>query len=799
MDGGQSQIYGLGGQQGSRLNDVKPEDIESIEVVKGPAAATLYGSDAVAGVINIITKKGRPGSGFTQTINMEYGQSNPNFTPPDNWGKCTASALNRLDRYPNCAGRAVDEIIHDNPLERTNAFLKGTYRNLNWSLAGGGDNYGVFFSLGADDDQGTLPNNQYGHVNSRARFDFMAREDLTIEFGFGLARVNTQLPRNDNDIYGYLGGGLLGDPRTLGGAKDGWYAPNRAAMAISSYENTNKTWRIQPRTSVKYSPFDWFTNTLTVGGDMQRSEAMSFWAKNDDGWWDAAPMNTGRVSQSRNAEDRFTMDYIGTFRGDITDDLRVDLSVGAQALTRRSDGTNAQGTGLVNNTVRSINSAAELTGGGQSSSQSRDIGVFSQADISWRERLYVQLGVRRDQSSTFGIDSKPFYSPKIGMSYVISDEDYFRNLTGFLPEGAIAELRLRGAFGVSGRQPGSGARSTYGTSTNQISDNAVAIGVRPGTTGNPSLRAEKSRELELGFDAGLLNDRLGLQFTYFHKQGIDQILELPVAPSVGAGGPDVNVGEILTSGIEVASDFRLLTRPNLAWEVRASANTMNNEVIDLGGVPESTSRKVGFPLNGAWEYTIYDVDVANNRVTVSDTLEFQSNGTDYPSWETAFSTTLTLFQSLTFYAQADGRGDYYVYDNTNQFRDRQMGTGESIVKGCAAFGTDASGACTEQATAKYLRRYGPFYTESGSAVSRGSVDGAYGQIVNSFKLREASVSYRIPSRWVQQYARARSASVTVTMRNLKMWTNFLGMDPESLNFLAVPQDKRWTVRFNVTF
>ncbi len=104
MDGGSTQIYGLGGQQGSRLNDIKPEDIESIEVVKGPAAATLYGSDAVAGVINIITKRGRPGSGFTQTINVEYGRSDPNFTPPNNWGKCTSSALSRPDHVPELRG-----------------------------------------------------------------------------------------------------------------------------------------------------------------------------------------------------------------------------------------------------------------------------------------------------------------------------------------------------------------------------------------------------------------------------------------------------------------------------------------------------------------------------------------------------------------------------------------------------------------------------------------------------------------------------------------------------------------------
>ncbi|MGD8277913.1 MAG: TonB-dependent receptor plug domain-containing protein, partial [Gemmatimonadota bacterium] len=294
VQGGQSQIYGLGGQSGSRLNDIKAEDIESIEVVKGPAAATLYGSDAVAGVINIITKKGRAGSGFTQTINMEYGRSDPDFSPPDNWGKCTSSALSRPTTYPNCVGQAEGTILHDNPLMRTDAFLNGTYRNLNYNLRGGGENYGVFVSLGADDDEGTLPQNDYAHLNGRANFDFFARPDLHLDFGFGLARVKTQLPNNDNNIYGYLGGGLLGDPRTLGAAKDGWYAPNRQVLAISAIENVDKTWRIQPRAAVTYTPWDWFSNRLQVGADMIRTEAYSFWAKNDDSWWDNAPRNTGQ-------------------------------------------------------------------------------------------------------------------------------------------------------------------------------------------------------------------------------------------------------------------------------------------------------------------------------------------------------------------------------------------------------------------------------------------------------------------------------------------------------------------------
>lgn len=798
MSGGAQQIYGVGNQSGTRLNDIKIEDIESIEVVKGPAAATLYGSDAVAGVISIITKKGRVGAGFVQTINVEYGEVSPNFTQPANWGRCSASALSRPTTYPNCVGEAEGTILSDRPLERERSFGHGNYKNINYSLSGGGDKYSAYFSMGGNGDWGIVPNSFYGQINSRANFNYTVRDNLQMDFGFGLIRVRTDLPRNDNDIYGYLGGGMLGDPRTIGAAKNGWYS-QRQTQEISSYSNSDRTTRFQPRAGVSYMPTSWFRNRVAVGADMARTEAFSFWAKNDDGWWDDAPRNTGQVGEARRLEDRFTLDYLGTVTRNLMDAVRADVSIGAQAQARRSDLTDVTGQGLINNDVRSVNSASILLDGGQTSSQNRDIGVFTQADVSWRDRLYFQVGVRRDQSSSFGAKSKPFYSPKVGLAYVISDEDYFRDLVSFLPEGALTQLRLRGAFGVSGRQPTSGARSTYDPATNLVTPDRLVIGVRPNDTGNPELRAERTQELELGFESGLLNDRLGFELTFFHKKGVDQILELPVPGSLGQEGPRVNVGSVLNRGFEMAADARVLTHDNVALQLRGSLATLTNRLLDLGGVPESATRKVGYPLFGNWDYRILNVDVANNRVIVSDSLQFIGNGSNYPGWDAAFSGTLTLFRNLSFYAQIDGRGDRMVFDGTNEFRDRQFGIGEPAVRGAAAYGTNPDGTPTEQAVIEYMRRFGPFETQSGASLNRSEVDGAYLQDGTFFRLREASVNFALPRDWARRYARATSAAIGLTMKNLHTWTDFTGLDPESDQFLTVPADRRWTLRFQVTF
>jgi TonB-dependent starch-binding outer membrane protein SusC len=383
-----------------------------------------------------------------------------------------------------------------------------------------------------------------------------------------------------------------------------------------------------------------------------------------------------------------------------------------------------------------------------------------------------------------------------------------------LPEGALTTLRLRAAYGVTGRQPTSGARSTFNPSANQISATRVVVGVRPGATGNPALKPERGQELELGFDLGLLNDRLGFEVTHFNKQTKDQVLTQPTPGSVGSSSPRVNIGSLLNRGWEVGVNARPITREKVALELRLSANTLHNELVDLGNIPETQSMKVGFPLFGHWQYAIREVDLANNRVIVSDTMEFLGKSANYPGHEAVISTTLTLFRNLSIYAQADRRGDFMQYDNTSQFRDRQMGFTAPAVLGPAAYGANADGTATDEAKVQWMRRFGcipPNYgetnqgtcrawvTESGRTLSRTAVSGDYRQDAAFTRLREASMTYRIPSQLVQQLGRAQTASVSLAMRNINTWTSFGGLDPESDQFLSVPMDRRWTLRFFFTF
>src|SRR5256885_10135832 len=152
-------LEGLGGQAVTALNDLNPDDIESMEVVKGPAAATLYGADASAGVIQIITKKGRLGTrSFRQNVTTEWNQIQPNFTPLPIYGTCSAADVNP-GGPALCQGKTAGATISDNPLAREGVYRNGNLGSLDYSGLGGGEIFGYFVSADASTDYVTAPSN----------------------------------------------------------------------------------------------------------------------------------------------------------------------------------------------------------------------------------------------------------------------------------------------------------------------------------------------------------------------------------------------------------------------------------------------------------------------------------------------------------------------------------------------------------------------------------------------------------------------------------------------------------------
>ncbi len=786
-----AQAFSVSGQSVSRLNDLAPEDIESIEVVKGPAAATLYGADASAGVINIITKRGRASGGFTQSVSAEYTGTNTNFDTPVNEAACSASDVTSADRVL-CFGKAAGTLVTDNPLARLDVFQPGHARNLAYSIRGGGTDYGVFLSATADDEQGSLPNNKFTRLSFRSNFDFIVNPQLRVEAGWGISKTKTRLPYSDNSVYGMVAAGFLGSPRTVGTVADGLYsgAGVGGIQGRAQIENYDDAFRFQPRVAVNWAPAQRLTNKFTMGADLTRTSAWSFFPKNDGSWYASDASNSGTIDEARRSANRWTIDYLGNLTVDLSQDLRTDISWGLQTIVTKTDQVRAHGEGLVANAARSVGAASTQTGS-QFVNEARSNGVFSQIQTSWKDKLFMQIAGRLDRNSAFGIESKYFFSPKAGLSYVVSEEPFWQNSAlGNL----ISTFRVRGAYGTTGRSPTSGALATYNTEPYVLyADGSVHPGVTPHDPGNVNLKPERGTEVELGFEAGLLDERVSLEVTYFDKTTTDAILRQPIAPSLGFDqDPYVNIGKLTNKGLEVAASARILTMDNVGWELRGTLATLKNEVVDMGGIePFGTTKRTreGAPVGSFHTYKVKRIDEAAGVAIVGDTLEFLGN--TIPGWESTLTSTVNFAKYFTLYAQLDMRGDVLKQDFTADFRDRQFRNSPTYVHR------------DDLSAEERLGRFGPFKTESGDDISFSNVNEWYITDASYMRLREVSLSVTAPEN-LATAMRAHSATFTFAARNLKTWTSYTGLDPETTfteaeEFFTVPAEKRFSFRLSLTY
>lgn len=783
---------GTGGQGVSRMNDLNPEDIASIEVVKGPAAATLYGADASAGVIQIITKQGRAGS-FQQSISAEADVIDANWTPPVNWGVCSQAELNA--NTPVCRGLAVGTLVSDNPLVREGVFKTGQMRQVNWSGMGGTPAFRYYLSLGNQEETGVFPASVMRRNTGRANSTWSIRPDLTLNVGFGMSTTYNRQPDDNHSLYGFGANAGIGSPLTLGLANNGWLA-TRFEKQIAAIKNTNQNTRFTPRTELNHQPAAWFNQKLVVGADFSGESRLKMVPKNDSGWYSASD-NPGFVREQRINYRLITADYLGHIRQSFGREQSwgSELAFGAQLVLTTTDVVSANGTGLATNSARVVSATAQ-TNGGQTFTDVRSLGYLGQWQVSYKNRIYAQTGLRMDRSSSFGDNVGSIFLPKLGASWVISEEGFMQRR---FPK--ISMLRLRAAYGVTGRAPLAGTSLETWSPSPAAQTGTNQPGLDLLNPGNPLLKPERGSEFETGIDASFLADRIGVELTYFKKTTNDLILQQQLPTSKGyAQNPFVNIGEVVNKGIEASITAQLLDWRRHAWDVRVSASTLKNELTDLGGIPAfgtSSRFNKGYEIAAFFARRVKSVDVANNRAVVSDTLEYM--GTQFPKFEVAFFSNMTLFGNWRVTAQVDGKAGHYLYNQTEQYRT------QSVVR------TKKAVAPKQLSDDARLQQFGPFVDSKGATVSPNAVAEPYYEKADFLRFRELAVTYSLPTSWARR-ARAQRATITAGGRNLKLWTSYTGGDPETISrgdagadqfgfyeFFNLPPSRRFFFRMNLDY
>lgn len=778
----------------SRWNDFSPDEIESIEIIKGPAAATLYGTEAANGVIQIITKKGTGGAP-RYSFTVRQGA---------NW---FANPQGRLwTNYGNnpLKGGAIDSLTYLQLIGMNGpSFQTGQRQNFDANVSGGGPTFRYFINGSYGRDEGIESVNVARKFNSRANVTVVPNEKIELSASTGYVHGKTNLPLESG------GGGATWSTYYSRVDNLGTFRNGYQSGSPSAYYYTFQDWQnldhFTGSLTAKYKPFTWLTNRLAIGTDVTSTEDAELVERVTDPkfaqFWGTST-NQGYKDVVRRTVYFNTVDYAATGSHDFGR-TNSQTSVGFQYYRRYSGFVQGYGENFPARGLTAISAAAGTKTTSEDYVENVTVGTFLQQQFGWNDRLFLTGAVRVDNNSAFGSDFSWVTYPKVSAAWVVSEEPFW----SFRP---LSTLKLRAAYGESGAQPVSfAALRTYAP----IPGSGDSAAVSPSTLGNSNLGPERGKEFEVGFDAGLLKDRFGLELTYYHKVTVDAILNKDIAPSTGYSGTQfINAGRIMNSGIETSLRGNAYSRGNVSVDFNASVATNANKIVSLGLPGTSfislggfTQHTEGFPVSAWFAKKLVDAkfDAANKVIASSLLCDDGKGGTvactsaptvflgrAMPKYEGAFSTTVTLFRKLHLYGLTDFKTGFKKLDGNTRVR-------------CVLFFR-----CRENYFPQDYLNDPVWLAETqlgGAYIDRIITDASF------MKLREVSASYTLPERWTQKVG-SKSAAITVAGRNLHTWTKFKGLEPEA-SFLGgtrgggsaqweqnvTPQLAQFMTTFNFTF
>ena len=791
--GGNSSSIGVGGQAPSRLDDLNPEEIESIEILKGPAASGLYGTQAANGVVQITTKRGRAGRTQWNTY-AERGLTQEVSNFPPNYG-----AFGDFDGerdffcdLPSVASGACKqtEIVSFNPLKdpRTTSFRDGARTQLGANIAGGSERVGYFLSGEQDREAGVYRTNAVNRTSLRANLRAFASEKLDVNVSSGYTASNVQLPGNDNTFLGYISNGLAGfaqidNPGAVNG--DG-YDPLGPA-SIDFYQNIQQARRFIGSLQANYRPLSWLRFNGVAGIDqVNRLDTQTLPPGRID--LDAETREGYRFA-NRLQNGTYTAQASATAQFNPLESVASTTTASFQYQQDANDGVFGGGYRLVAGTS-SLTGAVTRFSASEAFGDSRLVGGILSQQLGFRDRLFVSAGVRGDNSSAFGENFGTVFYPTAQASWVASEEGWF-------PRGPLDLVRFRGSFGRSGLRPGNVDALTFFNPVPARVGGAELAAVTVGGVGDPDLRPEVTTEFEGGVDFEAFSRRATLQLTAYNRQSQDALVARVIAPSVGVVRTRFeNIGEIRNRGFEALMTLRPVDTRAVGLDLTVNYSYNTNKILTLRDTTPiiitgngSQQHAAGYPAGGYWGQRITGV-TKNAQGIVEDVELGEQEFLGYSQPRTLFSVSpqLSLFNNaVRLGGVVDYRGGYKQYNSSEDFRCGIAATCQGII--------DPSAPKDEQARATATYNYGVF---------SGFIEKA-----DFVRFREVTLSFSLPERLSQRFLGTRGVGVTLAGYNLGIITDYTGVDPEvnasaqanfiQSDFLSQAPVRRFSARVNVNF
>lgn len=885
-DGNNNLLAGVANS--NRGIDINPNDIEDITVLKGPAASALYGIQAANGVLLITTKKGRnnQGKGVSVSFNTamtwdkvnklpelqdQYSQGlNGNYQGPttgraQSWGANLDTLSWNGD--PNYLFDNNGDIVSSNdptaktavtPYDNLEQFFRtGVTTDNNLSLSGGNSATTYRFSIGRMNQTGVVPLSEFGRTSVK----FAGETKLSARFrtaaSIGYTNSGGSRVQQGSNISGLMLG-LLRTPRSFdnsNGLEDA-SDPNAYLFADGrqrnyrgggGYDNpywtinqnpfTDQTNRIYGFTSVTYDVTKWLNVFYRVGTDAYSESAQQVFAQRSRN----AP--AGQIFLQKNNYRHVNSDLWVTLSHDFSEKISTSLLLGQNAYSQEFNRLYTQGDGFAFPNFTHISNAQTILTRDYTE-RKRTAAAFFDAKVAYDNWAFLNITGRNEWSSTLPVDNRSFFYPSASLGIVFT-EPLGMSENKILPYG-----KLRLSYASVGNDADPYSLAAY-YSSGVVGDgwtNGVFFPINGASgfsaddiLGSPTLRPEKTSSLEIGADLRFLNNRIGLDFTYYNQTSTDQIFAVPIAASSGVLQLISNAGEISNKGMEIVLNATPVKTKDFRWDMQFNFTRNRNMVVSLaegienvflGGFEGSAVRNVAGQPYGQIYGGTYLRDDAGNLVIESDTNSgffgypiFSgiegAIGNTQPDFLLGIRNTLT-WKGLSFGFLIDIRQGGEMWNGTEGVL-RTFGmaavtagrddapTAFEGVKGT----TDVDGNLVLQ---DENGQSGTFTNDIAVPLNQDwylTDGGGFGNISEQFvqstswvRLREMTLSYTLPTSLLEKTPIS-GLNIGLSGRNLLLFTEYTGIDPETnlmgsvnaqgLDYFNMPNTKSYSIRLGITF
>ncbi|MFM7357593.1 MAG: SusC/RagA family TonB-linked outer membrane protein [Sediminibacterium sp.] len=602
-DGG--NFVGVVGQ--NRMVDINPADIERVEILNGAAAAAIYGSRANSGVIQIFTKRGVSGAPQVSF------SSNVMFS-----GLRSKLEVNQAPTKFGGTVNAQTQDILSPALTNTTAVTRYDYQDIifrealgtdnNISVSGGTENTKYFFSGSYFLNQGIIRNTDFQRYSFRSNIDQKINKWMSMNLGLNYVNSSANEKPDGNSFFSPMNSvTILGNFHdlkfrdALGNLKaHGNLGRVNPISVIEDFKQRNNTSRILTNFGLKLKPMKNLTIDYTLGIDNYAQNGTTFmppFAYNVNaaffggGTTSSDPTLNGYASAATSNFFGINHDVNATYSTSITNDISSVTQVGFSQQYERSSYVMLQGRGLAP-FVETVTGASTPIPGADSRSELSISGFFLQQNFKFRNQFFLTGAIRRDASSVFGPDKRNQVYTKANAGFILSETKFWKGL-GVSKWWDLAKVRL--AYGESGNLTGIGAYDRFNVYAASSFNSRTALNTSS-TLANTNVGPERQTEVEFGLDLAFLDNRINLNLNVYDKRVNDMLLNRFIAPSAGFSTLLDNIGNLKNTGYEIMLSATPVKKKDFSWNITGIYNRNRNEVLNIGAALITFPTNQGAPV-----------------------------------------------------------------------------------------------------------------------------------------------------------------------------------------------------------